>query len=145
MKKLLAVLLAAVMALSLAACGDSSSTSANTDNVDVDLTALSSTMVYSEVNNMVNNSTSDYIGKVVKMTGTFGAYYDEANDYDYYACVIQDATACCAQGLEFVLGDNAKYPDDYPAVDEEVTIVGVFNTYELGGVTYPRLENAKIV
>ena len=40
----------------------------STDGVDVDLTRLSSTMVYSEVYNMMN-APGDYIGKTIKMTG----------------------------------------------------------------------------
>ena len=42
----------------------------STDGVDVDLTRLSSTMVYSEVYNMMN-APGDYIGKTIKMTGQF--------------------------------------------------------------------------
>ena len=41
-----------------------------TDGVDFDLTRLSSTMVYSEVYNMMN-APGDYIGKTIKMTGQF--------------------------------------------------------------------------
>ena len=40
----------------------------NTDGIDVDLTKLSSTMVYSEVYNMMYTP-DDYIGKTVKMKG----------------------------------------------------------------------------
>ena len=42
---------------------------------DVDLTTLSSTMVYSEVYNMMT-APSDYIGKNVKMKGNFSYYQD---------------------------------------------------------------------
>ena len=42
----------------------------STDGVDVDLTRLSSTMVYSEVYNMMY-APDDYIGKTIKMTGQF--------------------------------------------------------------------------
>ena len=40
----------------------------STDVVDADLTRLSSTMVYSEVYNMMYTP-GDYIGKTIKMTG----------------------------------------------------------------------------
>ena len=63
---------------------------------DIDLTALSSTMVYSEVYNMMT-APSDYIGKNVKMKGAFSYYQDPNTGNEYYACIIQDATACCAQ------------------------------------------------
>ena len=42
-------------------------------SVDVDLTTLSSTMVYAEVFNMMM-SPDDYIGKTIRMTGIFTVY-----------------------------------------------------------------------
>ncbi|MCR5212003.1 MAG: hypothetical protein K6C41_05575 [Lachnospiraceae bacterium] len=114
------------------------------DGVDVDLTLLSSTMVYSEVYNMMV-SPEDYIGKTVKMKGAFAHYHDEATDNHYFACIIKDATACCAQGIEFVLTDDYVYPDDYPQVDEEICVVGVFNMYQEGNYTYCTLRNATLL
>ncbi len=118
-------------------------TAASTDvsEIDVDLTTLSSTMVYSEVYNMVNTP-DDYVGKIIKMKGTAASFYDENEKETYYACIIQDATACCSQGLEYVLQGSADYPRD----DEEITVVGEFQTYTLkDGMTYCTLLNAQIV
>ncbi len=42
-----------------------------------------------------------YIGKTVKMKGIYARFSDEATGENYNACIIQDATACCAQGIEF--------------------------------------------
>ena len=61
----------------------------------------------------------------------------------YYACVIADATACCQQGLEFVLSGNHTFPDDYPEVGEEITVTGTFGTYEEGGYQYCQLTEAE--
>ena len=61
------------------------------EGIDVDLTALSSTMVYSEVYNMMT-SPEDYIGKTVKMKGMYSVYHDESTDKYYFACIIKDAT-----------------------------------------------------
>ncbi len=113
------------------------------DGVDVDLTVLSSTMVYSEVYNMMA-SPEKYIGKTVKMKGLFAYYHDEATGNYYFACIIQDATACCAQGIEFVLTEDYVYPDDYPEVDEEICVIGVFDTYQEGDYTYCTLRNASL-
>ena len=55
--------------------GEKPVSTASAEGVDVDLTALSSTMVYSEVYNMMM-SPNDYIGKVVKMQGTYLYVYD---------------------------------------------------------------------
>ena len=90
-------------------------------------------------------SPEQYIGKTVKMDGLFAYYHDEATGNYYFACIIQDATTCCAQGIEFVLTEDYVYPDDYPEVDEEICVVGVFDTYQEGDYTYCTLRKAKLV
>ena len=114
------------------------------DEIDVDLTVLSATMVYSEVYNMMSDP-EKYVGKTVKMNGLFASYHDEAADKYYFACVIQDAMACCAQGIEFVLTDDYAYPDDYPEVNAQICVVGVFDTYEENGATYCTLRQANLL
>ena len=116
----------------------------STEGIDVDLTALSSTMVYSEVYNMMVTP-ENYVGKTVKMDGIFASYHDESADKYYFACIISDATACCSQGIEFVLTDGYSYPDDYPEEGGDVCVVGVFDTYQEGGYTYCTLRNARLV
>ena len=119
-------------------------TSVNMDKIDVDLTALSSTMVYSEVYNMMTTP-DDYIGKVVKMDGAFAVFHDEGSSDYYFACIVKDATACCAQGIEFLLAGEHSYPKDYPYEGDEICVVGVYDTYKDGDSTYCTLKNAKIV
>lgn len=116
----------------------------STEDIDVDLTVLSSTMVYSEVYNMIFLP-ENYIGKTVKMDGIFALYYDEVTYENYFACVIADAAACCSQGIEFVLTDDYIYPDDYPKEGEDICVVGVFDTYQDGGYTYCTLKNARLL
>lgn len=106
---------------------------------DVDLTVMNSTMVYAEVSNMMNNP-QDYIGKTVKMKGSFSIYQTE--ERNYYACLIADATACCSQGIEFVLKEQKKYPEEYPELGAEITVVGKFETYFEGDMRYCQLANA---
>ena len=95
-----------------------------------------------EINMMV--SPEQYIGKTVKMDGLFAYYHDEATGNYYFACIIQDATACCAQGIEFVLTEDYTYPDDYLEADAEICVVGVFDTYEENGNTYCTLREASL-
>lgn len=114
------------------------------DGIDVDLTVLSSTMVYSEVYSMMVLP-GNYVGKTVKMNGVFASYHDEASDKYYFACVISDATACCSQGIEFVLTDEYSYPEDYPEEGGEICVIGTFDTYQEGDYTYCTLRNAKMV
>lgn len=104
---------------------------------DLDLTTMSSTMVYSEVYNIMV-SPKDYIGKTIKMKGTCSIYPGENGHDDYYACVIMDATACCAQGIEFVLKDGQEYPKE----GDPVEVSGVFDTYDEDGTMYCHLTDA---
>ena len=119
------------------------------NEIDVDLTALSSTMVYSEVYNMMVTP-ENYIGKTVKMNGQFAvsqALDSEGNPDPqriYFACIIADATACCSQGIEFVLSGEHEYPDDYPQPGSEITVLGTFQTYEEDGYIYCQLSNAEM-
>jgi len=108
-------------------------------SMDVDLTKLSSTMVYSEVYNMLTGPES-YLGKRVRMKGTF--WYAEGDGRYYFSCIIADATACCAQGIEFVLKDQRKVPDEYPAEGSEITVVGIFDTYTEDTYQYCQLIDA---
>ena len=120
---------------------------ASSNGVDVDLTVLSSTMVYSEVYNMLYNDPAHYLGKTVKARGTFSIYQLVTDgvlqpDPVAYACIIADAAACCAEGMEFVLKDNLAYPDDYPEPGAEITVIGEFQSYEENGMTWYHLVNA---
>ena len=125
-------------------------TQTSADGVDVDLTVLSSTMVYSEVYNMLYNDPAHYFGKTVKAKGTFSIYQLVTDgvlqpDPVSYACIISDAAACCAEGVEFVLESDLTYPDDYPELGTEITVIGEFQPYEENGVTWYHLVNAKMV
>lgn len=103
--------------------------------VDVDLTALSSTMVYAEVYNMTT-SPDDYMGKTIKMSGPYYAsFYDETDSYYHYV-IIEDAAACCQSGLEFIWNGEHNYPNDYPTENTKIEVSGVFGSYEELGQTY---------
>lgn len=157
MKKLFCVLLAALLLCTLTACGHedtaqkpAAEAAEDTAALDIDLTVLSSTMVYSEVYSMMSFP-DDYIGKTVKMKGQFAIGYvyntDGTSDESTarFACVIADATACCSQGLEFILTGEHTYPDEYPELGAEITVVGTFEWYEEDGCRYYRLGNASFV
>ena len=105
---------------------------AESSTAEIDLTSMSSTMVYSYVFNMVTTP-DDFIGQRVKIRGTYDEQFWDQTNLTYHYIVIADATACCAQGMEFVLTDpNAAYPQ----VGEEFEISGIFGTYEEEGNLY---------
>ena len=110
-----------------------------TGSVDVDLTTMSSTMVYSEVYNMMYYP-ENYEGLKVRMNGQYT--YTDAGENRYDLCIIKDAAACCAQGMEFLLTDAYAYPGDYPEDGEEIIVEGTFVTYMEGEYQYCTLKDA---
>ena len=119
-------------------------TSEGSDDIDVDLTAISGILVYSEVYNMMS-APENYMGKKIKMEGIYAIYFDDTYSTRYDACIVQDATACCATGIEFELSDELKFPDDYPEEGDIITVEGIFDTYDEGSYTYCTLRNASLL
>ena len=116
------------------------------ETVDYDLTQMSSDMVYATVYQMMVTP-EEYEGKTFRIDGNFYATYYEATKKYYFYCVIQDATACCAQGMEFVWEDGSHiYPDEYPKDNAEIVVEGTFETYREDGDKnlYCRLSDATL-
>lgn len=107
--------------------------------VDVDLTSLSSTMVYAEVYNIMMNP-NDYIGKTIKMRGPYVTSFYDQTGMNYHYVLIEDAAACCQQGMEFKLPEDFAFPQDYPEVNTEIEVAGVFGSYDEQDYTYYYLE-----
>lgn len=116
------------------------------DEVDIDMTEMGSDMIYATVYQLMTDPDT-YIGKTIRIKGICApSWYEDTKKYYHYA-IIQDATACCSQGLEFVLRDDSLvYPEDYPKDGEEIIVVGTFETYTEEGdeSLYCRLRNAII-
>lgn len=102
----------------------------------IDLTIISSTMVYSQVNQIVSNPT-DYLNKTIKAKGYYQSNYLASTDNYYHFIIIADALGCCKQGLEFIWSGEHNYPDDYPPLGEEIIIQGIYSSYvELNIIYY---------
>ena len=108
--------------------------------VDIDLTKMSSTMVYSTVFNMVNNPTN-FVGKTMRMRGEYTTYHISIDDPTQiiHACLVRDAAGCCSQGLEFVLSDGK-----YPAGANEITVVGTIAVQKISGKDVCFLKNSAL-
>ena len=132
---------AATTAATTSAATETESVTLDLGDVEIDMTEMNSTMVYTQVYDMLT-SPDDYLGKTVKMNGAFSIY--QGAERNYYACIIKDATACCSQGIEFVLDGEHKYPADYPELGTDITVVGVFDTYFEGETQYVQLIHAQM-
>lgn len=113
-----------------------------TGSVDYDLTEMNSDMVYATVYQMMTDPAS-YVGKIVKIRGPFYPYTNSEETVYFPACVIEDALACCSQGIEFSV-PGAEYPDGYPEMGTVITVTGTFETYTEAGPTSCRLANATL-
>lgn len=108
-------------------------------DVDIDLTQLSSVMVYSEVFQMVTNPKL-YEGLVVRLEGQYLSYNVPNSDIVYHFILIVDALACCEEGLEFILVEG-----DYPEELATFTIQGVFASYEEHGQTFYHIKDSLLI
>ncbi len=109
-------------------------------NVDVDLTVLSANMVYAEVYNMMMYP-DNYLGKTIKVSGPYYPLYYDGTDSYYHYVMIEDALACCKNGMEFIWDEGSHaYPDEYPREDDIIEIIGVYNSYQEEGYTYYYLD-----
>ena len=113
--------------------------------LDYDLSIMTPDMVYATVYQLMVDPKT-YIGKSFKITGNYYTSYRKEKDIYYHFCMIKDAAACCAQGIEILWADEKmNRHENCPEEDARVTIEGVFETYEEGPNTYGRLKDARIV
>ncbi len=111
--------------------------------VDYDFSKMNKNMMYTQIYNMLKTP-DQYKGKIVRMQGTFGHYYDEKTGKHYYGCVVVDAAACCSTGMEFSRKGVHTYPENYPKVDDPIIVTGKFTSYKEGKEIFCELAEAEM-
>ncbi|MBQ9744966.1 MAG: hypothetical protein IJW19_07570 [Clostridia bacterium] len=127
MKKIVAILLLAVLMLSFTSCSET---------IDYDLSAMDKHEAI-EFLNGVTGKTEEMEGKVIKIQGLF--YEIKTVDRIYYSVMIVEEEHGHRNGIEFVLEEE---PESYPEVGTEIIVVGEFSTYKEGINTFCQLSNA---
>ena len=112
--------------------------------VDLDMSGMSGTVVYAQIYNLISDPAS-WLGKMIRIAGYYSFYDDQEQGIVYHACIIPDATACCAQGIEFVRAREYNWPDDYPEAGADVTVTGRLEIYEENGYSYLHLVDAEVL
>ncbi len=112
--------------------------------IDLDLSGMSGTIVYSQIYNMMVEPEA-YLGKVIRIAGYYSAFEDTERNIVYHACVVPDATACCAQGIEFIWAGEHAWPEDYPEETTDITVTGRLEMYEEDGIDYLHLVDSEVV
>lgn len=106
--------------------------------IDVDLSEMSKENAYAEAYNIIV-SPNAYIGKTIRVSGTFANnVYEEGEGY-FPTCVIEDGNEeHYPLSIEFVEKDGEVLPNS----GDEFTVTGVFETYDVDGNPYYHLVNA---
>ncbi len=112
--------------------------------IDLDMSGMSGTVVYAQIYNLLSDP-GPWLGKIIRMAGYYSFYNDQEHGIVYHACIIPDATACCAQGIEFIWAGEHKWPDDYPENGTDITVTGRLEIYEENGFSYLHLVDAEVL
>lgn len=105
------------------------------EKIDVDFSQLNSMVAYSGLFDMMINPDA-YLGKIIRIKGTFDTAHDEETGMDYFGVIIMDGSMCCVTGVDFVLKEKYKYPQDYPKVGAAITVTGKLERYGEGEEMY---------
>ena len=111
--------------------------------IDLDLSVMSGTMVYAQIYNMMVDP-DPYLGKMIRLSGLYTFFEDTTAGIIYHACIVPDATACCAQGIEFIWAGEHQWPDEYPAEGSTILVTGRLEMYEEDGSLYLHLVDADV-
>lgn len=95
-----------------------------------DLTKMSATTIYAQVNDIVNKKPEAYIGKTIKTRGKFNTEYSEEIGRNCNYIFIEDAAKCCRKGIEIV------FEGELPKLNAVIQVEGKFEKYQIGGKTY---------
>ena len=96
------------------------------NDVDIDLSELSLTLVQAEHQRIVSNP-NDYIGKTIKVYGSFRTFIvDNAGNLAHFIIIVP-GDDCCQIGFEFRRNGEYKFPDDYPAQNSMLLISGTLD------------------
>ena len=149
MKKTAGNIILCLMAAVLSVCvfcnaGAEAADPAEPPAVDLDISGMSGTVVYAQIYNLLSDP-APWIGKIIRMAGYYSFYDDQEQGIVYHACIIPDATACCAQGIEFVWAGEHNWPDDYPEDGTDITVTGRLEIYEENGYSYLHLVDAVVL
>lgn len=113
---------------------------------DEDLTRDTGMMLYTRANDFIRNPDA-HKGHRVKIEGDFKYYCIDGENIFICNVFDQQSCSCCSPSveLEFNLGKDKKFPDDYPARGAHMIIDGTYAPYYTNDYLIPFFENVKIL
>ena len=85
----------------------------------------------------------NYLDAVIRIRGTLD-FYVKSSGQECSMVMVQDATACCGQGLEFVRKNDGIYSNSCPDYGQEVVVTGRFEIYQEDGASFIHLVDAEL-
>jgi len=138
-KVLFSICLSLIISMTSCSKNNSPSVQEGQPRIDLDLTKMSASLIYSNVFNMMVDPDS-FKGKTIKVDGNF-RILNGPNGEIAWTVIVPDATACCEQGLSFTWG----FGEDVPATDTPVTVTGIFTIKEIDdGIYYSYLTGTEV-
>lgn len=102
-------------------------------HIDLDLSGMNYNML-SSVTFDIMVAPEKYVGKRIKTSGNF--YTSVYEGTRYFSAIILDSTGCCPAGMDFIPPESMNYPEDFPALDEKITVIGRLDYQEIDGQKY---------
>ncbi len=112
--------------------------------VDYDLTKMTGLMAYSFVFEVLVDPES-YRGDIIKANGFFYRGLSEFTGRNFNYVMVGDDTACCWQGLEFLISGVENTDENYPAQNADIEVVGELKSYDAAGYTFFYLDVKEVI
>ena len=135
MKKIVCLVSVLFILVSCIACGGKAEV--------IDMSNYDERLTYIEITKIVADP-RNYEGNTIKFSGKFVVEEDSVTGERTYLCVVTDTTQCCSSYIEFDLGEDAVYPNDYPKSNAKISISGTLETYKRGSATLGKLVNVTV-
>ncbi len=112
--------------------------------VDYDLTKMTGLMAYSFIFEVLVNP-EEYRGDVIKANGFFYRGISEFTGRHFNYVMVGDDTACCWQGLEFLIDGVENIDENYPEQNVDIEVTGELKSYDAAGYTFFYLDVKEVV
>ena len=111
------------------------------ETIDIDLSQVNSIVVFSQVSNMYTGPWN-YLDAIIRISGTL-SFFDDTDGRRYSMVMVQDASACCAQGIEFE-SDDQGLSENSLSEDDKIIVTGRFKLYQEDGYSRIYLVDAVV-
>ena len=107
--------------------------------VDVDLTVLNAIMLSGELNNIFVNNPNNYIGKTIKVNGTYTESFPGENNEIFHFVLVYIDSCCTPRPIMFFPAGEFISPE----LGTQIEVTGIFNEFPEYDLYY--LDESEVV